>query len=448
MTQFIPSDRLTHLADAMHRAEQSNGSSVPSNWALTSTGSNFGITWSPQAASGGAVSYGSNAMDVNPTDDGGASTDVSRMDHKHRGVRLISAAGSNSLVGDINFIGGGSVGVTLSGQTIQFSGAGSSGGGGAAGSSALLDAIYGNGADGDVTIAAGTTSLARTMYYNNLIVTGTLDTNGWQVFVKGTISGVGTVSDEIGANGTNGGNGTGAAGGAAGAAGGSAGGNVLGAGSVGIIGRVGGFNAVGLAGSNGQKATMARSDGTTIDYPLTAAGGAGANAGGAGNGLSTPGDNTLQPKPTHFPTCIALRDPNGTQITFASMIGKQPGSGSGGGSATGGGGGSGGSGGSGGAVVLVAKTWSGSFIVRAKGGTGGNGGNGFVTSGNNGGGGGGGGGAGGYICAIYASRSGWSGTVTAPGGTGGTGGTGNGGGANGGNGTTGPAGIVIEYQMG
>src|SRR5262249_15120730 len=58
---MIPSNRITHLADVYHRAEMSNGTSVPSNWALTSTGSNFGITWSPQAAGAPpTLSYGSN----------------------------------------------------------------------------------------------------------------------------------------------------------------------------------------------------------------------------------------------------------------------------------------------------------------------------------------------------------------------------------------------------
>lgn len=48
----------------------------------------------------------------------------------------------------------------------------------------------GDGSDGDVTITGGTTTLARDMFYNSLTITGTgvLATNGWRVFVKGTLS--------------------------------------------------------------------------------------------------------------------------------------------------------------------------------------------------------------------------------------------------------------------
>jgi hypothetical protein len=56
-----------------------------------------------------------------------------------------------------------------------------------------VSAFYGLGIDGDVTIAAGTTTLTNDMYYNNLTVTGTLVTNGYRVFVAGTLSGAGTI---------------------------------------------------------------------------------------------------------------------------------------------------------------------------------------------------------------------------------------------------------------
>lgn len=51
---------------------------------------------------------------------------------------------------------------------------------------------FGDGADGDVEIS-GTVTLVRDMYYNNLIITDVLITNGYSVYVKGTISGAGTV---------------------------------------------------------------------------------------------------------------------------------------------------------------------------------------------------------------------------------------------------------------
>lgn len=58
------------------------------------------------------------------------------------------------------------------------------------------DSIFGNGADGAVTIANGvTTHLARDMYYSSLTVNsgGTLFTNGFRVFVNGTLTNNGTI---------------------------------------------------------------------------------------------------------------------------------------------------------------------------------------------------------------------------------------------------------------
>ena len=51
------------------------------------------------------------------------------------------------------------------------------------------DEVYGFGQDGDVTIASNTT-LTRDMYYNNLTINSNcdLDTNGYRVFVKGTLT--------------------------------------------------------------------------------------------------------------------------------------------------------------------------------------------------------------------------------------------------------------------
>lgn len=51
------------------------------------------------------------------------------------------------------------------------------------------DEVYGFGQDGNVTLAANTT-LSRDMYYNDLTINSgvTLDTNGYKVFVKGTLT--------------------------------------------------------------------------------------------------------------------------------------------------------------------------------------------------------------------------------------------------------------------
>lgn len=65
------------------------------------------------------------------------------------------------------------------------------------------DAIYGSGVDGDVTIAANTTLLGDA-YYNNLTVNSNciLNTNGFRVFVKGTLTldgfiGIGALSGGV-----------------------------------------------------------------------------------------------------------------------------------------------------------------------------------------------------------------------------------------------------------
>ncbi len=448
MTAFTPSDRLTHLADLMHRAEMSNGSSVPSNWALTSTGSNFGITWSPQSAASGAVSYGSNAMDVNPTDNGGASTDVSRMDHRHRGVRLISSAGSNSLVGDINFIGQGSVGVTVSGQTIQFSGPGTTGAGsgGGGGSGALAAAVFGTGSDGDVTISVSTTLAPnRDYYYNNLTInTGVIvDADAVRIFVKGTLTLTGTAKLHCdGKAGGNGGNGTIAAGGSAGAAGSAGTTGNIGPAAVGLIGKVGGFNGNGLNGSNGGASTMG------VQHSNAVAGGnSNVNTGGtAGTGATA--TQAAGEKPFAYPICVTVKTMDAQAFNHATMFGTAPSSGSGAGGSAAGGGGSGGSGASGNYLVVCARTITGSGTLSTLGGNGGTGGNGFNGTGGAGGGGGGNGGAGGFLCLIYGDRAGFSGTTSVAGGSGGNGGTGTGTGTSGGNGATGPSGHLVQFQMG
>ncbi len=309
-------------------------------------------------------------------------------------------------------------------------------------------AVYGSGSDGNVTIAAGTTTLTRDMYYNDLTVTGTLKTAGYRVFVKGTLSGAGTIDGSATTvAGSNGGNGTGAAGGGAGAAGASTASNNLGRGAAGTIGRVGGFNAVGLNGTAGQRSTMNRNNGTGVDHAIGAAGGAGANAGGSGAAAQT-GVDTYDPRPVAYPSCVEFREIGSTTAPqMDGVTGKACGSGSGGGSTTGGGGGSGGAGAGGQPVVVVAKVWSGTVVVQSNGGNGGNGGNGFASSGSNGGGAGGNGGSGGLVVAIYSDRSGWTGSISVAGGSGGTHGNGNGGGSNGADGAGGPTGYTYEYRI-
>ena len=55
--------------------------------------------------------------------------------------------------------------------------------------------VFGTGSDGDVTISSNTT-LTRDMFYNNLTVNSgvTLNTGGYRIFVKGTLTNNGTIS--------------------------------------------------------------------------------------------------------------------------------------------------------------------------------------------------------------------------------------------------------------
>ena len=61
----------------------------------------------------------------------------------------------------------------------------------------IPDSIYGSGMDGNVTISSNTT-LTRDMYYNNLDVNAgvTLNTAGYRVFVRNTLTGAGTSSNQ------------------------------------------------------------------------------------------------------------------------------------------------------------------------------------------------------------------------------------------------------------
>ena len=85
--------------------------------------------------------------------------------------------------------------------------------------------IFGDGRDGDVSISSVVTS-TRDMFYNNLTISssGVLNTNGYRIYVKGTLNNAGIIRR----NGNNGGDGYGGANGSyagCGGGGGGAGGN-------------------------------------------------------------------------------------------------------------------------------------------------------------------------------------------------------------------------------
>lgn len=282
---------------------------------------------------------------------------------------------------------------------------------------------YGDGSDGDVTQASGTVTLSRTMYYNSLTLSGTaiLDTNGFKIYCKGTLSISGTASIvRTPNNGSNGSAQTLGAGAAAMAQ------NDMGSGLAGQGGSNGGSNNGGVAGNNA---------GTATGYG--AAGGASGQAGSTGTAGAA---GTY----THVPERIIRHD---HVYLLAYKNGGQGGAGGAGGAASllnnGGGGGGGGSGG--GVVMIFAQVFNNTSSVGivCKGGNGGNGGN--ATGGNSNGGGGGGGGGGGQIYIVCFTLTA-AGTLTVTGGTGGTGGVKAGTGSNGSNGSTGSTGHTTIYS--
>lgn len=306
----------------------------------------------------------------------------------------------------------------------------------------FINTNCGDGSDGNVTIAAGTTTLTRNMYYNNLTITGTLVTAGYIVYVKGTLSGAGTIRPSATPNvGGTGGNGSGGTGGTAGTGAtaqgnyftskaGASGGTGANSGNPGGVGTSGNnaTSAIGVAGvSGGQGGTS----------PL------GANAAAGGGGTVT--------APNFKVGIISSLTLAGLDSASAALsIYKDDGGSGGGGGGSGtssthaiAGGGGGGGGESGGIVMIVANAWTGTFTIAAPGGAGGQGGNGVTNVEVGGAGGGGAGGSGGVSLVFYVTKT-WTGSYSLAGGTGGiSGASGNAGNT----GTTGTTGTSIEVVM-
>lgn len=272
---------------------------------------------------------------------------------------------------------------------------------------ATVSPLCGTGADGDVTVS-GTTTLVRDVQYNNLAVTGTLNTNGWRVSVRGTLTGNGVIRFNAldgQANGTTpatagnflGGGGSGGAGGtAAGAAGGTS-------------GSAAGLGASGAAGGTGS----------------SGAGGAGGTISGilaVGSGVALADVAKINP--------FQLWTGHAYNSSSLILYGGGCGGGGGGGDGT-----AAASGGQGGGIVIIAAFDASAFTgtIHANGGAGGSPG-----AGNRGGGGGGGGG----LAALFAATLPTGAyTISANGGAAGTGfGTGT-------NGTAGSAGTTIAKVL-
>lgn len=297
---------------------------------------------------------------------------------------------------------------------------------------------FGDGSDGDVTIAAGTTTLTRDMYYNNLIVNGTLVPAGFRVFAKTSIvvNGGGVISQT-------------------GAAAADAISNVGGTGAAAATYNVGSLWKMGTGGSNGGAGNAAGGANGTASAALggsaPAVGGAGGNGGtpggnGAGGGGGTTAANGAWTPIVKMPRLISTVYGIWTTTVAINLFTEGQGGGggaggSGNGAATGGGGGGGGAAGGGMLIFAAAITNSGS--IEAKGGKGGNG---FTPiNANSGGGAGGGGGGGGSIFLVYRAYSGTAPSVG--GGLGGTHGNGNGTGTNGADGSPGSPGDLVRINL-
>lgn len=305
---------------------------------------------------------------------------------------------------------------------------------------------FGDGSDGDVTISSPTT-LVRDMFYNSLVVTSTLTTDGYRIFVKGTISGSGTIdwgTPNPGANGT-----AGAGSDSTPAAGGTQSGS-------GVLKNVAGVSgAAGRSTAGSQNTGNSGTNGTAQTACIGVAGVAGGTGGlgevGDTNGAAGAGGTITAPIQEfgQISFLTNLMVDLKADLTFARLTpGGSSGSGGGGADSDGGNGsgGGGGSGASGGIVFIAARIWSGTFTIKAIGAAGGNGaaGSGGLT----GGGGGGGGGVGGVAVVIYGTKT-WSGSYNLAGGAGGTGGAAGGGAGStaGTAGTTGTTGVSYEIPV-
>ena len=332
--------------------------------------------------------------------------------------------------------------------------------------------IFGDGGDGVVTVTSAI-SLPDDRFYSDLTISGggSINANGYRIFVSGTLD-----LTNAGANAiyNNGGNGT-LSGATAGFSGqGGIGRTISGffvstnLGSTTVAnGGIGGLAAAGanLNGGNGGSSTAL---GTSY-HSCGGAGGSGGNGGNAAVGLGGTGAagqtaNTNTPANFYYRTLhLGANNVNSMLIRYvyqsnnAQTLSAIPtaggrhgggGGGSGGGTGAGRAGGSGGGGG--GLIVLFAKTVTvggstNASAISVRGGDGGAGGAGASASG---GGGGGGAGGGGYVYLVCSSISGSATFISANGGTGGNGGAGisTGIGGNGGSGGNGGRITVINLS--
>ena len=297
---------------------------------------------------------------------------------------------------------------------------------------------FGDGSDGSILISTVPVILSRDMYYENLSISGTgsLVTNGYRVFVSGTLDLTSAPARAI--------------------VGGSAPGMAA-------LGNVGGLvqspampNTIGTntPGSEGANGTVGAG---AVGFPgsETSPGNGGASgasgAGGLGaSGVGGAGSPSVAPAlvlPIRRWSTDMLR---GTQLIQGGCSGAGGGSGAGDGTNAGGGGGGGATGGT--VLAIYARTIRYSRMTAASaicgdGGAGGAGGS--VVAGNCGGGGGGAGAGGGWVYVAYERLCGETAraAISANGGVGGVGGSGFGTGLGGAGGSGGYGGRITLLQV-
>jgi len=294
-------------------------------------------------------------------------------------------------------------------------------------STILASNTFGPGTDGDVIVAAlSTTTLTRDMYYNNLTVNGSIVTGGWRVFVKDTVSGTGNFTA------------TGTPGEGGGLTSPPISAGLGGATTTGFFISYGGANGGtgGLASKgNGSIGSSTMDVHGSLSVGRSGTGGAGVNASGGTPGTGavngTTGRSFATSSPYGLGTLSVIFDAlvmSTTSNSLYRLTSGPGGSGGGGGGANSNNGGGGGGGGATGNVAFIAaKTFAGSFIINADGGAGGSA---TSVTGDGGTGGSGGGGKGGFGIRVYFTNT-WSGSCHANGGVAGAGSSAGTAGANG-----------------
>lgn len=310
--------------------------------------------------------------------------------------------------------------------------------------------FWGDGSDGALTSASGTTTLTRDMFYTNVTLSGTavLDCAGFRVFINGTLDISAAQAGAITRKGGNGGAG------AATTTGGTAGTACTNNNANGTTVLGGGVASAGGAG--GTAAGVQAAAGSVVTFGIggdSGAGGVGGTGSGGAGGALRAGTVIGQRQVCRraiMAATFGTSSGTGSAITHFAGAPAPGGSGGGGDGTAGGGGGGGGA--SGGGIEIYARTLvhggsTPAACITAVGGNGGNGGT--PGAGNRGGGGGGAGAGGGFIHLVvgFLSGAGSSNALDASGGTGGTGGNGTGTGTGGHGGDGGNAGHVGLYVV-